>query len=157
MFETLPAILPFAFPLVGAGFAVVFIVILMIILLKGIRSINVNDLFQSSGDGGTSLTKFWQNVAYMAATIAFLAVNISAGAGAGIAGASIEMIWVIYLGIVASNAVLSKWISVKYNRTEERESNGEYTTFYPPMRRRRGANYDTPSDSTSRVDNPDGE
>lgn len=154
MFETLPIILPFAFQLVGAGFAVVFIVILLIILLKGIGTISVRDLFQSSGDGGTSLTKFWQNVAYMAATISFLAINIAGS----VSGASIEMIWVIYLGIVASSAVLSKWIAVKYNRTEEREGpDGEYRTFYPPQRYRRGASHDTPSETPSRVDNPDAE
>ena len=153
MLETLPLILPFVFQLVGATFAVVFVTILTIILLKGIGTINVSDLFRSSGDGGTSLTKFWQNIAYMAATIAFLAVNIAGG----IPGASIEIIWVIYLGVVASNAVLSKWLSLKYNRTEERESNGEYFTTYPPQRYQRGARNDTPLDNEARVDNPDGD
>lgn len=119
--------------------------ILMIILLKGARSINTNDLFASAADGGTSLTKFWQNVAYAAATIAFLAINISGS----IAGASIEIIWFIYLAVIGSNAVLSKWLSLKYNRTEERKTDDEWFVSYPPKRRPRG------HDAPSKVDNPD--
>lgn len=154
MFEILPIILPHAFQFIGVLFAVVFMVILLIILLKGINTIDVRDLFSSAADGGTSLTKFWQNVAYAAATIAFLAINITGQ----VSGASLEIIWLIYLAVVASNAVLSKWISVKYNRTEEKKNGDDWFISRPPPRyNRRDDPYagSDPSRDGDRVDNPD--
>ena len=162
----LAAILPHLFPIVGAVFSFMFMTVVIFILIKGIRGINVTDLFEFKGEA--SLSKFWQNVAYAAATIAFLAINISGN----LSGSSLEIVWLIYLGVVASNAVLSKWISVKYNRTEDKQDenryDGNYGGYRPnrydgrngngyqphPMRpQKRGTIPE--DDSPSKVDSPD--
>lgn len=157
MLDVLPLILPYAFQLIGVVFAVIFLLALLVVLLRGAKDINPRDLFTSAGDGGTSLTKFWQNVAYAAATVAFLAINITGN----VAGASLEVIWLIYLAVVASNAVLSKWISVKYNRTEERKTDDDWFISRPSPRMQRGygnrrRDEDGDIETPTNVDNPDG-
>lgn len=152
MLEMLPLILPYAFQLIGVVFAAIFLIALLVVLLRGARTINARELFSSAADGGTSITKFWQNVAYAAATVAFLAINITGN----VAGASLEVIWLIYLAVVASNAVLSKWISVKYNRTEERKTDDEWYISRPSQRTRRGYDDDRGEQSPGGIDNPDG-
>ncbi|ASD50395.1 membrane protein [Acidovorax phage ACP17] len=112
----------------GTLFSAAFMVIMLIILWRGMRGADLSGLFTSQDEaGGISLTKFWQNVAYGAATVAFLSINIAGKA----TGASLEIVWVIYLGVVASNAVLSKWISMKYTRTEEQpqKPSGPYSNY----------------------------
>ena len=163
----LASILPHLFPIVGAVFSFLFMTVVVFILIKGIRGIRVADLFEFSGEA--SLSKFWQNVAYAAATIAFLAVNISGN----LTGGTLEIVWLIYLGVVASNAVLSKWISVKYDRGQTdprvlrrqgRYDRNEYDPYDPydvprqPWRRpqRKMGTAVEPDDShSSRVDSPD--
>lgn len=110
MVENLITILPNVFPIVGALFSFVFMVIVLTLLIIALKKNEVGDLFSDSHNGKISITKFWQNVAYAAATVAFLSVNLGNNAGF-----PVEAVWVIYLGAVASNAILSKWISAKYS------------------------------------------
>mgnify|MGYP001176922241 FL=1 len=160
----LAAILPHLFPIVGAVFSFLFMTVVVFILIKGIRGIRVADLFEFSGEA--SLSKFWQNVAYAAATIAFLAVNISGN----LTGGTLEIVWLIYLGVVASNAVLSKWISVKYDRGQPdprdrqrpgRYDRNEYDPYDVPRQpwrkpqRKMGTAVEPDDSHSSRVDSPD--
>ncbi len=160
----LATILPHLFPIVGAVFSFLFMTVVVFILIKGIRGIRVADLFEFSGEA--SLSKFWQNVAYAAATIAFLAVNI----GGNLTGGTLEIVWLIYLGVVASNAVLSKWISVKYDRgstdrggQRDRYDRNEYDPYdvprqpwrKPPTQRKMGTAVEPDDSHSSRVDSPD--
>jgi hypothetical protein len=144
----LAAILPHLFPVVGAVFSFLFMTVVVFILIKGIRGIRVADLFEFGGEA--SLSKFWQNVAYAAATIAFLAVNISGN----LTGGTLEVVWLIYLGVVASNAVLSKWISVKYDRGASDETPpAPETPRRPKVKRGTAVSNDSPT--FSRPDSPD--
>ena len=161
----LATILPHLFPIVGAVFSFLFMTVVVFILIKGIRGIRVTDLFEFNGEA--SLSKFWQNVAYAAATIAFLAVNISGN----LTGGTLEVVWLIYLGVVASNAVLSKWISVKYDRSPSdrgpgaqrmgRYERSEADAYDAPRQTWRGAartkkwGTAVTDDSPNRIDSPD--
>lgn len=64
------------------------------------------DLIQDAGTGQLSHTKLWANVAYFAATVAFVKQ-----AWMGTADADI---WLIYLGVVGTSTTFSKLISMRY-------------------------------------------
>lgn len=92
-------------------FTAFFMLIVAVLLLKGLRKLDLKGLFvDRPHDHHISSSKFWSNVAYFVATVAFLAINITAPGSA-----SLEFIWVIYLGIVASAAVASKFLALRYN------------------------------------------
>lgn len=77
---------------------------------------DMTELFKNDVNDRLSHTKFWSNVAYFAATVAFLNLNLfNSGNVSGV----LEAVWVIYLGVVASNAVASKWISHRYKGYQE--------------------------------------
>jgi hypothetical protein len=91
-------------------------------MMKAGRKMDMTELFKNEKTGLLSHTKFWSNVAYFAATLAFLNLNLfNSGAVSGV----LEFIWVIYLGVVASNAIASKWISYKYSGDQERYYSNE--------------------------------
>ena len=96
------------FLIVGGVFAAVFMGLILVVFVKALKKTDLTDLFKNDNNAQMSITKFWSNVAYCAATIAFLAMNLLTPTGAG------EVIWLIYLGIVASNAVAAKFINMKY-------------------------------------------
>lgn len=140
--ETVSVLLPEVFPMVGAAFSACFMVMILVVLYKALRRADFSNLFVEEG-GGMSLTKFWQNVAYAAATVAFLASNISGK----LSGTSTEMIWIIYLGTVAGNAVMSQWIATRYNQPtqqKERDYYGDYNTYPPGRGRPQGPGYPRP-------------
>lgn len=140
MNETIQIINPLLnnpFVLLSSIFVTIFLLVLTYILFKSLRKINVADLFVESSTNKISHTKFWSNIAYFASTIAFLSLNLfSEQASSG----GMEIIWLIYLGVVASNAVASKWISYKYsgntsNNNEQQNEERQYRTRhreYPP-------------------------
>jgi hypothetical protein len=66
----------------------------------------LSDLVRDAGTGQLSHTKLWANIAYAAATVAFLK---SAWAGTLTAD-----IWLFYLGIVGAHSAVSKLISMRY-------------------------------------------
>lgn len=129
MIAELATLMPYVFPIIGTVFSAIFILLIIVILAKALKTSDIRGLFTSQDEqGGISLTKFWQNIAYGAATVAFLSLNMAGKA----TGASLEIVWVIYLGIVASNAVLSKWISMKYSgpqQPKERDYTGPYDRY----------------------------
>jgi hypothetical protein len=115
------------------------------------RRIDMTELFKDETSNHLSHTKFWSNIAYFAATLAFLSLNLFSTTIPD----SLEMIWLIYLGVVASNAVASKWISYKYNAfqtkkqstyTSEECDDEDYEEIVPKRRKRSRA---------SKIDNPD--
>lgn len=151
------------FPLVGALFSFVFMSIILYVLLRSLRGANIRSLFTSVGDPESfSNTKFWQNVAYAASTVAFLGLNLTGGTDS----VPLEMIWVIYLGVVASNAVLSKWISAKYNgpvtpeyRRRRNQEDWQYDDYYDDCDDygwNHGRRRVRMKDQDNRVDEPDG-
>lgn len=96
----------------GAGvFTAVFMLIVSVLLFKGMMKLDLKGLFvEKPGDRHISSSKFWSNIAYFVSTIAFLAINLAApGAPA------LEFIWVVYLGVVASATVVSKFLSLRYS------------------------------------------
>jgi len=87
-------------------------VIIFVIFVKALRGSNLSDLFVGERKGELSMTKFWTNVAYFAATLAFLAFNLmNQGTGQG---DNNVMLWLVYLGTVGANAIASKWLALKY-------------------------------------------
>ncbi len=66
------------------------------------------DLITDCATGQISHTKLWTNVAYLAATIAFLRATLFADAPPD------PEIWLIYLGVVGAHNVYSKTLSMKY-------------------------------------------
>ena len=66
----------------------------------------LSDLVQDAGTGHLSHTKLWANIAYGAATVAFVK---SAWAGTLTAD-----VWLFYLAIVGAHGAASKLISMRY-------------------------------------------
>lgn len=104
-----------AFTIVGGVFSVAFMIVIFFIFVKALRGSNLQDLFAGEVKKELSMTKFWTNVAYFAATVAFLAANLVAQSN----GESMVLIWLIYLGTVGANAIASKWLVLKYGSPEE--------------------------------------
>jgi hypothetical protein len=68
------------------------------------------DLITDCGTGQCSHTKLWANVAYCAATLAFLRHALFT------AEPPSAEIWLIYLGVVGVHNGYSKLLSMKYGR-----------------------------------------
>lgn len=119
MFElaTLTELAPNAFLLVGGVFAAVFMILVFLIFVKALMTQNLGDIFKESNSNRLSMAKFWANIGYCAATIAFLALNINQSDKTG---GNIDMIWLIYLGTVAGNNLASKWLTLKFGQTDSR-------------------------------------
>lgn len=105
-----------AFTLVGGVFAAAFMILVFSVFVKALRSQDLGDLFQGEIKKEMSLTKFWSNIAYFAATIAFLALNLMP---ATVTGISLELLWLIYLGTIGGNAVINKLLVLKYKGKED--------------------------------------
>ncbi|MCE7915403.1 MAG: hypothetical protein DYH15_12190 [Nitrosomonas sp. PRO4] len=70
------------------------------------------DLITDCATSQLSHTKLWTNVAYFAATLAFLRITLF------LPEPSNPEIWLIYLGIVGAHNVASKVLSMKYGATK---------------------------------------
>ncbi|MXS82256.1 hypothetical protein [Nitrosomonas oligotropha] len=68
------------------------------------------ELITDAGTGLLSHTKLWTNIAYLAATLAFLHATLFA------ATPPESEIWLIYLGVVGAHNVSSKILSMKYGK-----------------------------------------
>ncbi len=66
------------------------------------------DLITDVSTGQLSHTKLWANIAYLAATLAFLRVTLVSSEPSN------PEIWLIYLGIVGAHNLSSKLLSLKY-------------------------------------------
>lgn len=56
-------------------------------------------------DGKTlSHTKIWSNIAYLVVTYKFIVADVNAD------------IWFVYLGVVGSATIASKYLSLRYNK-----------------------------------------
>ena len=139
------------FVLISSIFVTIFLLVLTFILFKSLHNINVADLFIEGNTKKISHTKFWSNIAYFASTIAFLSLNLFSAQGAT---SGMEIIWLIYLGVVASNAVANKWISYKYNVNQTKI---DYTDARHDRRSRRNNhdNYPEDDDNYRGIDSPD--
>lgn len=124
-------------------FMLIFIVVQMWVFIKGTLSINIKSLFQDDHTNKTSHVKYWANVAYLSATISFLTINLFYFKESV---QYIEILWLIYLGVVASNATVSKLISYKYNGAVSQQASQDQS--YP---------YQTSSRVSTRyeIDSPD--
>ncbi len=69
------------------------------------------DLITDPGTGMVSHTKLWANIAYAAATGAFLYMSYAGTASADI--------WLIYLASIGTSATLSKLLSLRYGVKNE--------------------------------------
>lgn len=72
------------------------------------------DLITDAGTGQCSHTKLWTHIAYLATTVAFLRLTLFSPTPL-----SVE-IWLVYLGIVGSHGLASKYISMKYASHDHR-------------------------------------
>lgn len=146
---TLPTLNPLLqnpFVLISSVFVCIFLLALTYILFKSLKKFNMADLFVENSTNKISHTKFWSNIAYFASTIAFLSLNLFSTQGSN---SGMEIIWLIYLGVVASNAVASKWISYKYN-VNQIKTDDEYE-----YRRKRNSRDNYPEDDYRGIDSPD--
>lgn len=66
------------------------------------------DLITDCATGQLSHTKLWTNIAYLAATLAFLRLTLVSGEQIPIE------LWLVYLGVVGGHNVISKLLSMKY-------------------------------------------
>ena len=101
-------------------------------------------MFRENSSNKLSMTRFWMNVAYFCATLAFLAINLRAVNNEKIT--DLPMLWLIYLGTVASNSVANKWISAKYSDSSGGNSSRNSTSAFVPRKRveERKADVDSP-------------
>lgn len=138
----LPFIIANIFTAVGGFFAAGFMLLIFAIFYKALRQSNLSDLFKGEVKNEMSMTKFWTNVAYFSATLAFLAINMMNAAT--VPGTGLEVIWLIYLGVVASNAAVSKWLALRYgsDTTAQRDSPETGESTNPRGRPRHGAGRD---------------
>ena len=141
------------FVLISSIFVTIFLLVLTFILFKSLHKINVADLFIEGNTKKISHTKFWSNIAYFASTIAFLSLNLFSNQATS---GGMEIIWLIYLGVVASNAVASKWISYKYNGNKESPER-TYNDYEDHSNHRERRNRDYPIEETRYrdIDSPD--
>lgn len=138
--------------LVGALFASVFTGFILVVFIRAISKVDLTNLFKRDGTDEISSTKFWTNVAYCAATMAFLAMSLLNSSSNNLDSQSV--IWLIYLGVVASNAVASKWMSLKYNSSTSIPSNAtDVTPPSPPVSPPATVNIPVP-ESIEKVVNP---
>jgi hypothetical protein len=111
--ETLSAIqflITNSFLVVGALFAFLFMLTVLRVFVKGLKGLDYGDLFRGDVTQSLSLTKFWTNIAYFTATVAFVGkIFMSTGTSD-----NQNILWCIYLGGVGSNAIASKWLGLKY-------------------------------------------
>ena len=91
--------------------------ILLFVLARALKNIQLSELFESSGTGKISHTKFWSNVAYFVCTIAFAYMNFRPTAPD-----YLVEIWLVYLTGIAGNASISKFLSLKYGQQAEQQS-----------------------------------
>lgn len=91
-----------------------------VFLLKAIRKVDLSQMFYETDSTTVSSTKFWNVVACFVATIAFLFINITAPATA-----SLEFIWLVYLGVIAGSASVSKLIEARFGIGEAKRSAGK--------------------------------
>ena len=66
----------------------------------------VSELIRDPGTGQLSHTKLWTNIAYCAATVAFMRMAW--------AGTLTSDMWLWYLGVVGAHNAISKLISMRY-------------------------------------------
>lgn len=70
------------------------------------------DLITDCATNQLSHTKLWTNIAYLAATLAFLRITLFSE------NPSESEIWLIYLGVVGAHNVASKVLSMKYGASK---------------------------------------
>jgi hypothetical protein len=68
--------------------------------------VKLSDLVRDPGTGQLSHTKIWTNIAYFAATIAFIRMSW--------VGTITADMWLWYLGVVGTHSAISKLISLRY-------------------------------------------
>lgn len=101
------------YEIVFAAFVSIWLTIIMAI---AIIHIDLSELFANK-DNKVSHTKFWANIAYFVTTVAFIKLNFTETFQQ-----YLSEIWLIYLSVVAGNASLSKWISLKYEKGAKNDS-----------------------------------
>lgn len=104
-------------------FIITFTMLMLIVFVKSLYRLDPADLFKYGNTGLVSHTKFWGNMAYFAATVAFVSINLLYFKEFQ---QNIEMIWLIYLSVVASNNIANKLIAYKYgNNTTGNEDKSQ--------------------------------
>lgn len=108
--DALKFIITNSFLVVGSAFSALFMIMVLRVFVKAMKGLNFSELFREDVTLNLSLTKFWTNIAYFTATVAFVGkVFISPNTSD-----SENMLWLIYLGVVGSNAIASRWLGLKY-------------------------------------------
>ena len=118
--------------LVGTLFSALVMLLIAILMFKSLRKVDLSELWLSEGSNRVSSTKFWSNIAYFVATVAFLAINFVAP---GVA--AVEWIWTIYLGVVGGSAMVNKLLSLRF-KAAEMTNNDDYYGGHNRPRPRRG-------------------
>lgn len=108
--ETLRFIVANSIIIAGSIFASACIIMVLHVFVKGLKGLDFGDMFRGDVKQEVSLTKFWTNIAYFTATVAFIG-KIFMSPGTTEAD---NILWLIYLGGVGSNAIAAKWLGLKY-------------------------------------------
>ena len=85
--------------------------VLLLVMARALKNIQLSELFESTGSGKVSHTKFWANCAYFICTLSFAYMNLKTPPPD-----YLVEIWMVYLTAVAGNASVSKFLSLKYKQ-----------------------------------------
>lgn len=122
-------------------FTVGLMVGLTIIFVRAIHGLELDEMFTSHGSGKLSHTKFWANIAYLVATLAFIRLNFTEERPA-----YLPELWLIYIALTSGNAMASKWISLKYKYSGKNEESQEVYPRYDPYAAERQSVVQPPTD-----------
>lgn len=125
-----------------------FIIVLVFEFINGSRKTSFRELFIDERSGKFSHTKYWSNVAYLVATVVFLYMHMFM---LDKITNQLEILWLIYLGVVAGNASMNKLISYKYGAMSKNQNNPYGHQSYPYQ----DAYYQTPTRQRRRMPPPD--
>lgn len=103
-------------------------ILLIAVMARALKTIQLSGLFESAGSGKISHTKFWSNVAYFVCTVSFAYMNFKPSPPD-----YLLEIWFVYLTAVAGNASISKFLSLKYARVDTAEDTSKQGTSYNNM------------------------
>lgn len=126
----------------------IFSIFICYVLIRAMHKQDFSRLVINDNTGLLSQHKFWANIAFLVATIAFIKVNFLNGGDDGGGGAFLAEIWIIYLTVIGGVDVFNsfmksrsgKRINMSVDESEYQNYTGDYYNpcgrnpySYPPF------------------------